>query len=274
MSTFIKFLGILIGDLVPCTNKFWDLYISLREIICIIMAPIYTKDTCISLETLIAEHHTLYMHLFKETLKPKHHFLLHYPRIMMKMGPLRYVSCMRFEAKEHKELKQNAKVVSSRRNASYTLALKHQLALTHRFMSDKGFEDRFSIGITLNDSVKQIIDYNNFKNVLPPDIDDNYYPVSWIDINGIVYKPGMILDVNTDGILRFFGSIVYILMNADRVIYYIYKKMETLQFSQHVHAFEVIQTKIWGCIPHKRLISFLPNSIHLMADGKYYVPCA
>lgn len=70
----------------------------------------------------------------KTPLKPKHHYLLHYPRVMMKMGPLRYVSAIRFEAK-HREIKQNAKIVTSRRNPSYTLALKQQLALTHRFVA-------------------------------------------------------------------------------------------------------------------------------------------
>lgn len=50
--------------------------------------------------------------IFKEGLKPKLHFLTHYPRIMMEMCPLKHVSCMRFEAK-HKEIKQSAKVVTS-----------------------------------------------------------------------------------------------------------------------------------------------------------------
>lgn len=190
----------------------------------------------------------------------------------MKMGPLKYVSCMRFEAK-HKDIKQNAKVVTSRRNPSYTLALKHQLAFAHRCICNKGFEDRFSTGIIVKDTVTQLNDYNNFKNVLPEDINDKFFPVSWLNINGTVYKPGMILNVGTNGIFRLFVNISYILINADRVVYYVYKKVETLNFSQHIHAFEVVQTKVWGCISHIKLISVFPDSIHLTADGKYYVPC-
>jgi len=71
MSTLVKFLGLIIGDLIPVNNKFWELYIILREIICIIETLIAIKEICKLLETLISEHHKLYLHLFKEKLKPK-----------------------------------------------------------------------------------------------------------------------------------------------------------------------------------------------------------
>lgn len=120
MFTLVKFLGLMIGDLISPKSKIWELYTILREIICIIMEPTSTKATCKLLENLIAEHQ-LYLSLFKEPLKPKHHFLIHYPRIIIRMGPLRNLSCIRFEAK-HKEIKQYAKVITSRLNPPYTLA--------------------------------------------------------------------------------------------------------------------------------------------------------
>lgn len=63
----------------------------------------------------------MYLFLFNSSLKPKHHFLLHYANIVTKIGPLMYLSCMRFEAK-HKEFKKNATNVQSRRNLPLTLA--------------------------------------------------------------------------------------------------------------------------------------------------------
>lgn len=272
MCTLVKFLGLLIGDLIPHTTEVWQLYMNLREIICIIMAPMFTKESCKLLEVLISEHHILYMDLFKESLKPKHHYLIHYPQIMKKMGPLKHVSCIRFEAK-HKEIKQNAKVITSRRNPSYTLALKHQLGLAHRFLTNKGFENRFSTGVVLKDIVTELHDYNMFKKVLPEDIDKTYFSVSWININGTVYKPGMIIELNSEDMIRSFGYIQHIVTNINHNVYYIYRKVETLVFSQHVHAFQVAQTNIWGCIAHVKLSSFVPNSIHTMTDGKFYVPC-
>lgn len=83
----------------------------------------------------------------------------------------------------------------------------------------------------------------------------------------------MVIEIDTDGIFRFFGLIQYIITNADQHIYYVYKKLETLRFSQHVHAFEVVRTDVWGCITHTKLISSFPNYIHVMADGRHYVSC-
>jgi len=46
----------------------------------------------------------MYTHFFNDTLKPKHHFLIHYPSIIEQSGPPRNYWCFRFEGK-HKELK-------------------------------------------------------------------------------------------------------------------------------------------------------------------------
>jgi len=107
----------------------------------IIMAQEVTDENISLLRKLISEHHKLYINLFDDTLKPKHHLLLHYPRIMQQRGPLKQMSSIRFEAK-HKELKQTANAITSRKNPAYTLAVKHQLQLNYRFILNRGFENR------------------------------------------------------------------------------------------------------------------------------------
>lgn len=149
MVFLIEYLGILIGDLVPVNNTVWEVFLLLREIINIIMSSSFTYATTQLLETLISEHHSLYMEVFAEPLKPKHHFIVHYPQLLKRLGPLKHLSCFRFEAK-HKQFKEHAKTIRSRRNCPYTLALKHQLILSHRFLSEKGFFDRLNLGPTLH----------------------------------------------------------------------------------------------------------------------------
>jgi len=83
------------------------------------------------LKYLIFKHHDMYLSLFNSSLKPKHYFLLHYPNIILKTGPLIYLFCMYFEAK-HKELKKNANNMQSRKNLSLTLAKKSQLNFLYR----------------------------------------------------------------------------------------------------------------------------------------------
>lgn len=109
MTCFLQYLDLIIGDFVPKKNKTWKLYTVLRKMVSIIMArEVTNKDIDLLKEVIRSEHHTLYINLF-DMLKPKHHLLLHYLRIMKQFGPLRemytytYIS-IRFEAK-HKELK-------------------------------------------------------------------------------------------------------------------------------------------------------------------------
>jgi len=83
-----------------------------------------TSNSSISyLETLIEEHHQCYCNLFQDILKPKFPLLLHYPRIMEKVGPVRHIWVMRYEA-FHKQLKSTAKIVTSRVNSLLTLCIK------------------------------------------------------------------------------------------------------------------------------------------------------
>jgi len=57
-------------------------------------------------------------------LKPKHHHMVHYLFIIEKSGgPLSLFWSMRFEAK-HKELKDTANSITSRKNIVYTFVTK------------------------------------------------------------------------------------------------------------------------------------------------------
>lgn len=87
------------------------------------------------MQCLVTEHHEIYIKLFGNTLKTKHHNMLHYPRLMLRVGPLVNLWCMRFEAK-HKESKIESHIITSRKNLLLTLALKHQLKLNDRLLNN------------------------------------------------------------------------------------------------------------------------------------------
>lgn len=133
MSTLWQYLGLIIGDLIRKGNKIWQLYITVREMLSFIMAQEVNDETVNLLRNIIKKHHELYLNLFDDTLKPKFHFILHYPQIMQQTGPVKYMSSMHFEAK-HKEIKQTANAITSRQNPAYTLSTKLQLKLNYRFI--------------------------------------------------------------------------------------------------------------------------------------------
>ncbi|XP_048514964.1 uncharacterized protein LOC125501885 [Athalia rosae] len=272
MVCLVRHLGFIIGDLVPIDNEAWELYITLREIICIVMATSTTAESVQLLDTLVSEHHSLYLKLFNEPLKPKHHFLIHYPRIMTTIGPLKNISCMRFEAK-HKELKTMAKVVSSRRNISRTLALKHQLKMCQRFIAKQGFQKRISWGVECQTELNDYHDYDYFKDVLPKSNSDEYISVSWVNVSGTVYKPSQVVVVDVSDQFLLFGEVQYILIDSEQEAHFLFINKNTLGFSKHVHAFEVTSTKSWGFIFQKNLITYTPYNVHTMTDGVDYVMC-
>lgn len=92
------------------------------------------KDTHILLQTLIKEHHELFQSVFKTELSPKMHFMVHYPRIMRSIGPLCYVSSMRYES-FHKIFKNIIKNNNCRKNITASCAFKIKMRYADLFLN-------------------------------------------------------------------------------------------------------------------------------------------
>ena len=91
--------NLLFGFYVPTGCPIWEYYVSLREIFNIVLHKVINEDLINYLQVLIAEHNFQYQTLFSVRLKPKHHFLTHYPRSLRRCGPLSHLWAMRFEGK-------------------------------------------------------------------------------------------------------------------------------------------------------------------------------
>lgn len=128
MLCFVRYFGLIIGASVPEDDKYWQLYLYLRKIIDIVTSPRILAFHAKELQNLIQKHHELYIELFKTTLKPKFHNMLHYPHILLENGPIRHFWSMRYEAR-HTEVKANSLSSSSNRNLLKTIATKQLLKL-------------------------------------------------------------------------------------------------------------------------------------------------
>lgn len=122
MHYLVKNLCLFVGDLIKSSNKYWQLYLIIRKIVCIAMADAINEEIIKNFEKLVFQYLTSYKQLFKCNFKFKHHILLHYPWIMRAFGPLKNMSSMRYEAK-HKQIKETSKIFTSRKNPSYSLAV-------------------------------------------------------------------------------------------------------------------------------------------------------
>ena len=86
--------------------------------------------------------------------------MVHYARIMLSIGPLVHVWCMRFEAK-HKEGKITTRVITCRVNLPLTLPKRYQLKLCDRLLNNRGFTDCKTFGRDMT-ITNVIINNSNF----------------------------------------------------------------------------------------------------------------
>lgn len=98
--TLLRLLPIIIGDEVPENDDAWSLILELKDIVEILASSTFTNESICYLEAKIFEHWTLLKELSPDVkLKPKHHFLEHYPHLIRCFGPVVDFWTIRFEAK-------------------------------------------------------------------------------------------------------------------------------------------------------------------------------
>ncbi|KAL2096068.1 hypothetical protein ACEWY4_008216 [Coilia grayii] len=123
--TLFRLLPQMIGNqILDCPA--WDVYLYLRGIGDIIMAPIIKKSWLPYLDEMITTFLSLTEKVFPGVHTPKMHYLLHYPRLLMGYGPVIHLSCLRFEAK-HQYFKNIARTSCNFKNIAKTLAKRHQM---------------------------------------------------------------------------------------------------------------------------------------------------
>lgn len=238
---FMRYIGLIIGDLVPQDDPYWELYLTLRAIMDIVNARSFSLEDVTYLQCLVTEHHEIYIKLFGNTLKPKHHNMLHYPRLMLRLGPLVNLWCMRFEAK-HKEFKIESHIITSRKNLPFTLAFKYLLRLNNRLFNKISLHDELLLGPSVSiDTLRSHPTFDLFKRYLP----ENYIVLSWCQIKSVLFKPQFVLNIKVKNMLSVFGIIHFICLNGEKEVFFILQILETLGFCRHLYAYRVSFQNIW-----------------------------
>lgn len=267
---FVRNFSLLIGDFVPKDNDVWEFYISLRQILDIVTSDYIQLDSCQLLTTLISEHNSMYISLFGDSLKPKHHFLVHYPRIIQMVGPLKHIWSMRNEAK-HRDFKKAASSIYSRVNICHSLAVRSQLKFAERLISQKGVTKEIEIGTGCIVNVSDMEHFELFSNSLPPGFRGSVFSANWV-IKRIHLKIGCVVIISLDDeCAPLFGVIRHIFVDSLRNVLIVLSHLITVGFDEHYHAFEVLisETSTWSCVTGSFLII---SSVILLPNGRRYVP--
>ena len=106
MSTLIKYLPLMIGDIIVEDDEVWEWFLLLRKLADILLCSKLCVGMQVKLINTIESYSNLRTELFpSETFKIKHHLIdKHYANSVQKVGPFRQVSCMHMKAK-HRVLK-------------------------------------------------------------------------------------------------------------------------------------------------------------------------
>lgn len=160
MWCFVHHFSMLFGDMVTDKeDEVWKFAMKNIELLDFIFQDYFNEVKVNHLIDLVQQINTMYTNIFKTDLKPKHHFLIHYGRIVRSSGPVRYLNCLRYESK-HQVIKSYCNNMTCRKNICQSIATKQLLSNAYRF-----FTQDPSFKLTLFVKPKWAIDTDNIENL-------------------------------------------------------------------------------------------------------------
>ena len=134
MMSLSQQLPLIIADKIPEDDSHWKSFLLLLRICQISNSPVCSKDTIVYLRVLIEEKLRTFKELYPhEKLLPKHHYMIHYPDQMERLGPLIQCWTMRQEAKL--SFVKKISRLSNYKNICKTVAKKQNFWMCYQFQN-------------------------------------------------------------------------------------------------------------------------------------------
>ena len=207
----------------------------MKEIVELVVSPVIDESQTACLNGLIQEYLEDRRKLFPlESLKPKHHFLSHYPWLILMFGPLIRLWTLRFESK-HSYFKRTQRQAQNCINITSTLAERHQLLQAYCFHG-QFFPDDVQVkrGTVFHENLYSA---NVQEAVYHLDVSTKQYVVTdEVSVFGCKYKKGMYLMVNNANDWTF-ASILFALVFKEDVHFVV--RLCTSSFEADYGIFEV-----------------------------------
>ncbi len=265
----LRVLPLLIGDRIkkPTENSVWKLILLLREIVVHVCSPAITPDQVAYLGVLIEEYIQSRVELFPEfNLKPKHHYLCHYPELIIQFGPLIRLWTLRFESK-HTYFKQCARKLHNFKNLCATLAERHQLLQAYFSAGtlfppvvQVGRGDEFYAG-DYNESIKAATLAFHFTH-------DSTVAANEVIYKGTKYKKNMYVALKQDEEGLHMGEIKLILIHCNDSVYFVVRRQQAVELVDlGIHFLtETVQDSNYMCVKQENLLDYYPLAQYKMND--------
>lgn len=260
---YVRYFSCLVSHRVPEDDEHWRLYILLRRMLDFAMTDCVNDIICDQLKWAVEEFNSLYLKLSPTPLKPKFHFLIHYPGMMKTLGPLYNLWCMRYESK-HRTLKIAARSSMNRINICRTLAIKNQLQLNHLFLDNTlqpNFQHSCKIKKIENPQLTLLLTQFNLS------LFTQLYSTSFVKINGIIYRPNNVLTLYVE---KEYGDPVFFIISniflclQSKNAFFEGQLLQTISFDFHVYAYIVEKTDNQQFISYDSLLFVHPNTLSIL----------
>nr|XP_042902933.1 uncharacterized protein LOC122270275 [Parasteatoda tepidariorum] len=248
-------------------DKVWQLCLLLRSITEIVCAPQINKGQIVYLQSAIEEYLFTRAQLFPSVpLRPKHHYLAHYPTLIVKFGPLIRSWTLRFESK-HSYFKRCARQSRNFKNICSTLANRHQLLQTYIHTDNSVFTD---LDIKNYNEFHVELYSENLRKIIPSNLFDKTNTVITYDlsIKGTDYKKGSFLPISEDCEISF-CEILMILIKNNNEVFFVVQNFETTFISQ-LGVYEISsKNKEFFLISKTDLIDYYPLQAYEIGGSRY-----
>ncbi len=265
MWCLMRLFPLLVGQFVPESDPLWKLFCVLMNIIDIICAQVISEHDISLVELYVADF--LWKLSAPESLhvKPKAHFMIHYASQMRRFGPLIHCWTIRFEGK-HNYFKEVIATNKNRRNLTKTMATRHQY-LQAVYSSERNV---FSSPIDSTRGKKVLtctLDLNTQH--LLKDVTDSteVYQVQSATCGGTKYSLGLCVITGNEDDDYVFGKIEHIFIIGGDV-HLVVMFLRVLEFSEHYHAYSVLETDRRTMLLPSNLLDYNPLSVYFCQSNQ------
>ena len=270
MWCLLRLLPLMIGSLIPKDNVFWCFLLELKDIVELVFGYKLSITHIHSLTLKIQDHLATFRELFpSRRLLPKHHFMLHYPRLITVLGPLRLAWCMRFESK-HCYFTKLGKTVNNFKHLSYTFAVRHQLKQAY-CATATGIDTKAVVS-----SRTAVVDVGSLASSTCEllvkcgiAVDRTLLQYRFVCINDMLYYKNMFVVIGCKQGLLIFGQIRDIFVQGLSVRFFL--RVFTSFFCMHLSAFALQPTSDSVMMKCEEFVDHYPLTAYVIGGTKYVV---
>ena len=280
---FLRFFPIVMNDYILDTgNPTWGLLMKLKEIVEIIVSPSVDSSQVAYLKVIIDEYLEQRKELFpQKKLRPKHHFLCHYPWLILMFGPLIRVWTLRFESK-HAFFKKCIRISQNFKNVTSLMSERHQLMQAYSFHGNFFPDD---VKVKHGTAFDPYMYADNIqKAVQHMDLHEHNCKVSdETSVFGTCYKKGMyVLVKDTTGTCGWAFSMLLLVLVSDRKVYFLVRPCQST-FLCKLGLYKIFDEGQCGdsdviCVPYCDLADYCPLASYKVGGCRMItlknVPCA